>query len=48
MFQSHPEGFLLRWYLVDLNPSATKFGISKFLGDVSADNLEDYPELALK
>lgn len=48
MFQSHPEGFLLRQYLVDLNPSATKFGISKFLGDVSADSLKDCPELALK
>lgn len=48
MFQSYPEGFLLKQYLVDLNPSATKFGISKFLGDVSADSLEDCPKLALK
>lgn len=31
--QNHPEG-LLRHYLVDLNPRTTKFGISKFLGDV--------------
>lgn len=41
MLQNHPED-LLRHYLVDFNPRATKFGISKFLGDVSTDSPEDY------
>lgn len=39
---SESQESLLRHYLVDLNPRATKFGISKFLGDASTDSPEDY------
>lgn len=43
VLQNHLEG-LLRHYLVGLNPRTIKFGTSKFLGDISTDSSEDYPE----